>query len=65
MTFVGRVDGIVINSAHYSAIVFILMVLICYWAGTCGNSVKLFVLHPYCSIFWSKTHLAWTGGGGE
>ena len=27
MTFVGRVDGIVINSAHYSAIVFILMVL--------------------------------------
>ena len=27
MTFVGRVDGIVINFAHYSAIVFILMVL--------------------------------------
>ena len=27
MTFVRRVDGIGINSAHYSAIVFILMVL--------------------------------------
>ena len=27
---------------------------ICLRAGTCGNSVKLFVLHRYCSMFWSK-----------
>ena len=58
MTFVGRVDG-------NPAIVFILMVLFVKGREhvvTASNS-------SYCTdiaaIFWSKTHLGWTGGGGE
>ena len=65
MTFVGRVDGIVINSAHYSAIMFILVVLFVKGREhvvTASNS-------SYCTdiaaFFGPKTHLGWTGGGGE
>ena len=56
---------LVINSAHYSAYRVYFDGFICLRAGTCGNSVKRFVLHRYCSIFWSKTHLGWTGEGRE